>query len=174
MMKRMLALALAAMLLFSGCGATGDNTDTNDTNGGNNASADTKVTVNLGGPASVTIGEPLTDVQKNRLGPAASVQEAPSCHYDGMDTVTTYNGFIIQTYRQEDADIVCLVEIQDRMLATEKGIQIGNDLEAVKAAYGEPKEATDFYVVYDLTNDVTITFELYGTSVSAVLYELAA
>lgn len=168
-MKRILALSLAAMLLFTGCGAAGDNNDKND--GGNAA---TKVTVQLGGPASVVMGEALTQTQKNALGPAVDVQEAPSCHYEGMDTVSTYNGFTIQTYRKGDEDIVCLVEINDRMLATDKGIQIGNELSAVTAAYGTPKETTEYYVVYDLTDDVTITFELFGNEVNAILYELAA
>lgn len=179
-MKRILALILAAMLLFTGCGAAGGDADkkgdnTNNTNNGNNGNnTNAKVTVQLGGPASVTMGEALTESQKSRLGPVVEVQEAPSCHYEGMDTVTTYDGFTIQTYRKDDADIVCLVEIRNRMLTTEKGIQIGSDLSAVKTAYGEPKEATEYYVVYDLTDDVTITFELYGQTVSSVLYELAA
>ena len=173
-MKRIFALALAMTLLLCGCGKGDDTTDkgghTNE--GGNNPAVG--VLVPLGSTASVELGGPLTAEQKADLGEAVEVQEAPSCHYDGMDTVTTYNGFIIQTFRQDDEDIVCLVEIQDPNLATEKGVRVGDDRDGVTAAYGDPEDGTDYYMTYTYAKGMTLTFELRDGKVSAILYELTA
>lgn len=160
-MKRIFALALAVALLLCGCGKSDDNTD----KGGNNAAA-----VKLG-DVTVTVGETLTDEMKTALGEPASTEEAPSCHYEGMDTVYRYDGFSIQTYRKGDADCIAVVTIESASYPTDKGIKVGDDLDAVMDAYGEADEPGNYYWVYDLTDKVTLTFELDGDKVATILYE---
>lgn len=161
-MKRILALALAVMLLCTACGQkkTNDNTD----KGGNTA------TIQLG-DATVTVGEALTAEIKTALGVPASVEEAPSCHFEGMDTVYHYDGVSLQTYRKDNADVLCVVTIESADYPTAKGIKVGDSGEAVKNAYGEAAETTNYYVVYDLTDKVTLTFELDDDKVAVILYE---
>lgn len=162
-MKRIFALALAVTLLLCGCGKSTDNND----KGGNAA------TVKLG-DVSLTVGAAFTAQQKDALGEPVSTEEAPSCHFDGMDTVYTYTGYSLQTYRQDDADILCVITIEDAAYPTDKGIKVGDTATAVTEAYGEAAEQTKYYVVYDLTEEVSLTFQLKDDAVTTILYELKA
>ena len=161
-MKRILTLALAALLLLSGCGKS------NTTNEGGDNAVTAAVTL---GEVTLTVGETFTAQQKTALGAPASVEEAPSCHYEGMDTVYKYNGFSIQTYRKDSADAVAVVSIESAAYPTAKGIKVGDTLEAVRTAYGEAAESTNYYRVYNLTDKVTLTFEFDGDKVAVILYE---
>ena len=161
-MKRIFALTLAVLLLLCGCQKADDNTDKNE--GGNPAA------VQLG-DATVAAGEILTAEMKTALGSPVSVEEAPSCHYEGMDTVYRYDGFSIQTYRKDDADCVAVVTVESDAYPTAKGIKVGDDLGAVTDAYGEAAECTNYYFVYTLTDKVSLTFELDGDKVAVILYE---
>ena len=158
-MKRIFALALAVALLLCGCGKENKKEE-----GGS------KAAVKLG-DVTVTVGEVLTDEMKTALGEPASTEEAPSCHYEGMDTVYRYDGFSIQTYRKGDADCIAVVTIESAAYPTDKGIKVGDKLDAVMDAYGEADEPGNYYWVYDLTDKVTLTFELDGDKVATILYE---
>lgn len=158
-MKRIFALALAVALLLCGCGKENKKEE-----GGS------KAAVKLG-DVTVTVGETLTDEMKTALGEPASTEEAPSCHYEGMDTVYGYDGFSIQTYRKGDADCIAVVTIESASYPTDKGIKVGDNLDAVMDAYGEADEPGNYYWVYDLTDKVTLTFELDGDKVATILYE---
>lgn len=161
-MKRLLAMALAATLLLGGCGKSNDNNKT----GGNAPTAVIKL-----GEATVTVGEALTAAQKTALGESLSVEEAPSCHYEGMDTVYRYDGFSLQTYRKDNVDVLCVVTVESDAYPTAEGVKVGDGIEAVTDAYGEAAETTNYYVVYDLTDKVTLTFEMDGDKVAVILYE---
>lgn len=158
-MKRFFALALAVALLLCGCGKE------NKKEGGGS-----KAAVQLG-DTTVTVGETLTAEMKTALGEPVSVEEAPSCHFEGMDTVYRYDGFSIQTYRKEDADAIAVITVESADYPTDKGIKVGDNLDAVMDAYGEADEPTNYYWVYNLTDKVTLTFELDGDKVATILYE---
>ncbi|MBR3778971.1 MAG: hypothetical protein IKL13_04550 [Clostridia bacterium] len=158
-MKRFFALALAMALLLCGCGKENKKEE-----GGS------KAAVKLG-DTTVTVGETLTAEMKTALGEPVSVEEAPSCHFEGMDTVYRYDGFSIQTYRKEDADAIAVITVESADYPTDKGIKVGDNLDAVMDAYGEADEPTNYYWVYNLTDKVTLTFELDGDKVATILYE---
>ena len=158
-MKRFFALALAVALLLCGCGKENKKEE-----GGS------KAAVKLG-DTTVTVGETLTAEMKTALGEPVSVEEAPSCHFEGMDTVYRYDGFSIQTYRKEDADAIAVITVESADYPTDKGIKVGDNLDAVMDAYGEADEPTNYYWVYNLTDKVTLTFELDGDKVATILYE---
>lgn len=163
-MKRIFALTLAVTLLLCGCGKSADNND----KGGDNAAA---VTL---GEVTLTVGGTLTADQKTALGEPTSVSEAPSCHYEGMDTVYVYDGFSVQTYRNGDADAIAVITVESDAYPTAKGIKVGDTAEAVAKAYGDPVEETKYYAVYNPTDKVTLTFELDNDTVAVILYEEAA
>lgn len=158
-MKRIFALAMAAMLLLCGCGK-----DNKKEEGGS------KAAVKLG-DVTVTVSEALTDEMKTALGEPIGTEEAPSCHYEGMDTVYVYDGFRIQTYRNGDTDAVAVITVESADHPTDKGVKVGDSTEAAKDAYGEAAEETAYYIVYDLTDNVTLTFELSDGKVATILYE---
>lgn len=158
-MKRFFALALAVAMLLCGCGKENKKEE-----GGS------KAAVKLG-DTTVTVGETLTAEMKTALGEPVSVEEAPSCHFEGMDTVYRYDGFSIQTYRKEDADAIAVITVESADYPTDKGIKVGDNLDAVMDAYGEADEPTNYYWVYNLTDKVTLTFELDGDKVATILYE---
>lgn len=72
-----------------------------------------------------------------RLGEADAYFEAPSCAFDGIDKMYTYNGFELDTYPKNGKDYVSAVIFKDDMVSTAEGISIGDALEKVKETYGE-------------------------------------
>jgi hypothetical protein len=84
--------------------------------------------------------------------------------------VYTYDGYSLQTYRQEEADILSMIIIESADYATDKGVRVGDTLDTVIAAYGEGAEETQYYVTYTLSPSVTLTFSLTDDGVSAIEY----
>lgn len=75
------------------------------------------------------------------LGSTTDYSEAPSCNYDGLDKVFTYDKVNIYTYPHPSGDIINEIEINDAAIPTDKGFApIGKTIEEVKAVYGEPTE----------------------------------
>ena len=56
-------------------------------------------------------------------------------------------------------------------MSTEKGISVGSTADAVKAAYGEPINATDNMLVYGKAG-MTLRFNLKDGVVSTILYTM--
>lgn len=159
-MKRIFAMMLVLSLLLCGCGnKPAENTDQIGTAG----------VVTLGN-VTVQVGGELNATQKTDLGTPIEVYEAPSCHYEGMDTVYTYDGYTLQTYRKGTVDILCMVILESAAYATDKGIRVGDTLDAVIAAYGECTEETKYYVTYVLSPSITLTFSLTDNTVTAIEY----
>ena len=167
-MKRILtmtlALTLAMALLLCGCGGK----DSGTTDNGNKNSFQT-AGIQIGG-ANLNIGGRLTDEIKSTLGEPISTSEAPSCLYEGMDTVYEYEGFFLQTSQMGDSEVVVIITIETANHTTNKGIKVGDPAEALNNAYGEPEEETKNYVVYRHDNNVTITYSLRDGKVSAIEY----
>ena len=153
-------MMLALLLLLCGCAAA-------STEGSDQGGAAGAVTLKN---VTIQVGSELTQAQKEALGSPIEVSEAPSCHYEGMDTVYTYDGYSLQTYRQEEADILSMIIIESADYATDKGVRVGDTLDTVIAAYGEGAEETQYYVTYTLSPSVTLTFSLTDDGVSAIEY----
>lgn len=171
MMKRILtmtlALTLAMALLLCGCGGkdagpTDNNKDKFQTAG-----------IHIGG-ATLNIGGRLTDEIKTTLGDPISTSEAPSCLYEGMDTVYEYEGFSLQTSQMGDSEVVVMITIESADHTTAKGVKIGDTAAAAATAYGEAVEETKNYVVYRQDGNVTVTFSLKDGKITAIEYAQAA
>ena len=165
-MKRILALTLAALLLLSGCGAAKTDGDTkkpeNKTQG-----------IELG-DVSLHIGSKLTDEDKASLGDPIGTSEAPSCMYEGFDIIYEYEGFTLQTNRQSEEEIVCIITVTDAKYPTQKGIKVGDSVDVVKEAYGTPVDESDYYLVYETTDNFDLTFSLNDGQVTVIEYALRA
>ena len=162
-MKKLIALAIAATLLLTGCGAGG-----NDVGGGNKPAFKTAgITLN---DTNLFIGGNLSADKKASLGEPISTSEAPSCLYEGMDTIYEYEGFSVQTSQVGDSEIVVMITVETADHTTAKGIKIGDTAEAAANAYGEAVEETRNYVVYNDDTNTTVTFSLKDGKITAIEY----
>ena len=153
-MKRMLAILLTALLVLTGCGA----------------SESLSAAVALPAGEKVTVGAALSEEQRTALGEPFRTEQAPSCHFEGMDTIYVYDGFSLYTYREGDADVLYLLEITGAGVKSPEGIRIGDTAGAVQKACGEPDEADDYTMTYSLKDGVTLNFYLTDGAVSSFEY----
>lgn len=162
-MKRILALAIAATLLLSGCGGKTDK-------GGDikkpeaNAAAD----ITLKG-VPLNIGGELTDEMMNELGEPNEQTESPNCVYEGAVYDYLYDGFSLQVNQQESKNTLLMITITDTEYATDKGVKIGDTADAVKEAYGTATEESKYYLVY-AADGFDVTFHLNNGTVEEIVY----
>lgn len=71
------------------------------------------------------------------LGETVKYMEAPSCYYEGLDKVFTYDGYEVITYPANGGDYIQDISVTGTNFKTDKGIAVGDTLEAVTKAYGE-------------------------------------
>lgn len=167
-MKRIFALTLAAILLLCGCGNGGN--DKKNEDGADKDNTD-KAAIVLK-DTTLKIGGELTEEMLNKLGEPNEKTASPNCVYDGAVYEYIYDGFTLQVNEQGDGKNTLLIAtISDTAYQTADGIAIGDTLETVKEAYGEPTEGNDYYVVYELSDTVCLTFELEDGKVALILYE---
>ena len=84
-----------------------------------------------------------------QLGEANSYFEAPSCAFEGIDKMYTYNGFEVDTYPLEDGDHISAVIFKDDTVATAEGVGIGDSVDKVIEIYGKDAVDESGMMVYD-------------------------
>ena len=177
MLKKMLSLILCGLLLFLFAACTPEETKTDASSvqsvGGTTQQDDVKGTpgsVVINGQA-LSVGMEMTDSILATLGTAQDIQTAPSCHYDGEDTIYIYDSYSLYTYANGDQDIVYLIEISGVGITTYLDIGIGVTREEVKDAYGEGTETQlSLYYAVDDTTGIRFTMD-DGETVSLIEYE---
>ena len=136
--KTLAAVALVLVLAVALCSCGSGNTTPSNSNSGSN----TKDYVFKSGSTTVEMKADAEAVLK-ALGAYKSSYEAPSCAFDGMDKIYSYNGFDLMTYTQNGKDLISGVVLRDDTVETPEGIAIGSKAEDVKKAYGDfEKDAT--------------------------------
>ena len=70
-----------------------------------------------------------------KLGEANSYFEAPSCAFEGIDKMYTYNSFEIDTYPMNDNDYVSAIIFKDDTITTNEGVGIGDSKEKLLEVY---------------------------------------
>ena len=103
------------------------------------------------------------------LGDGYDYFEAPSCAYEGMDKVYTYNSIVVRSYTRDGVDYIAAVELKDDTVATAEGIRIGSTQEDVAAAYGEDGVPGTAGIEYTL-GDSFISFIFENGKVVALTY----
>lgn len=121
-------------------------------------------------PNDLTIGMKVTSDTVSSLGKVVDKQSAPSCHFDGDDTIYCYDGFTIYTYADNGVDRLYLVEINDSSISTAKGARVGMSVSEVKNKYGQPIEETGTSICYN-GNNCQIRFTHNGSKVTLIEYE---
>lgn len=106
------------------------------------------------------------------LGAWRDYAESTSCAFEGLDKVYTYAGFELQTYPMGEKDLVYMIILQDDTVATEKGIRIGANKDAVTAAYGTPDKETATALTYN-GKGMYLQFILRDGAVTSIQYGYA-
>lgn len=104
------------------------------------------------------------------LGTPLSTTDAPSCHYDGMDTIYQYNGFSIYTYATENDSIIYDIEITSPSIATTKGVAVGDTVDKVLSVYGNDYAAKTGSTIEYRAGSASLYFSLNGDTVSMIEY----
>ena len=103
------------------------------------------------------------------LGDGYTYFEAPSCAYEGMDKVYTYNSIVVRSYTMDGEDYIAAVELKDDTVATAEGIRIGSTEDEVRAAYGEDGQPGTAGIEYTL-GDSFISFIFENGKVVGITY----
>ena len=103
------------------------------------------------------------------LGEWSAFDESPSCAFEGMDKVYTYNAYEIETYCQKNVDYVAKVRLLDDSVKTAKGIAIGAKKADVTAAYGTPTTESETELTYQASG-MRLQFLLRNGIVSGIQY----
>lgn len=110
------------------------------------------------------------------LGERQDFTQRISCLYVGMDKSFVYPGIRIDTVPagEEGRDVIEMIALTDATYSTTRGVRVGDTLEAVREAYGEPHADDGYYMMYYLSGDASdlasprIEFQVEGGAVVAV------
>ena len=169
MKKKVLAVLVAGcMLALCACGGKKiEGGEGNKTEASAQASATGGYTFTSNG-ATIVIDAAAADTIA-KLGTPIEQYEAPSCAFGDLDKVWTYSGFRVDTYQIDGVDYFLDVVFTDDSVATAEGVRVGDSLDAVKSAYGEPTTVDSTQAVYE-KDQMKLTFLLNGDSVKSIQY----
>lgn len=72
-----------------------------------------------------------------KLGePSGGYYEAKSCAFEGLDKFWYYDGFTLQGYQKDGADLLYAITFDDDTVKTKEGVKIGDAKEKMTSAYG--------------------------------------
>ncbi len=187
-----LTLTLAMLLALTGCGSRKEDTGSTSaaqattqaalgTENGSTATgaseettekaAEEKVWVFKKGDVTIHMDDPAEPII-SALGTYQDKFEAPSCAFDGMDTVYSYPGFEVMTYKAKDTEKVSGVVLRDDTVETMEGLFIGSSAEDVAKKYGESVEGKNNLNLTKGNSDLLFIFK--DGVVTSIQYSIRA
>jgi hypothetical protein len=179
-MKKVLAITLVLMMIFAlvGCSGSGDvsSDETPSSPSSSNVSSENvntdsgKITL---GTAELSVGMVITEDIINKVGTPDDIMSAPSCFFDGADTIYVYEDFSLYTYRDGDKDYLYIIELSTDKNATELGGKVGMNIADIEELYGLGSTGTATSKVYKLGENSKLRFTFDETeTVTLIEYEL--
>ena len=179
-MKKVLAITLVLMMIFAlvGCSGSGDvsSDKTPSSPSSSNVSSENvntdsgKITL---GTAELSVGMVITEDIINKVGTPDDIMSAPSCFFDGEDTIYVYEDFSLYTYRDGDKDYLYIIELSTDKNATELGGKVGMNIADIEEMYGFNSTGTATSKVYKLGENSKLRFTFDETeTVTLIEYEL--
>lgn len=180
-MKKLIAILLTLVMIFAlvGCSSSGDvssnasteSTPSDITSSTTNTKTDSgKITL---GSAELSVGMVITEDIINKVGTPDDIMSAPSCFYDGEDTIYVYPDFSLYTYRDGDYDYLYIIELSTDKNATEFGGKVGMNIYDVEELYGSNSSGTATSKVYKLSDTSKLRFTYdESETVTLIEYEL--
>ena len=176
-MKRILTLALAMLLVLGLCACGNDDSTgatTEPTKGGNKTPSTTPVGYTFTyNDYQFGVGMAVESVLKE-LGEPNDKETSASCAFGGQDTTYYYNGLQISTNDEDGYEKIYSIYLEDDLVATEKGVSVGNTAEQVKDAYGEPDASSTENCLIYAKDGMYLKFILKDNKVSAIDYTTLA
>lgn len=173
-MKKIISILLVALILLSfvACGKdTGDSTTKPEES--TPASVTARDDSFVYSDVVLSIGEGISADTLKPLGEPLDKQSAPSCHFDGNDTIYIYDGLKIYTYADGDKEIVYLIEITSDVYSAKDGAKVGMTLDEIKTLLGAPSQETAVGLVYSISDTTAIRFTVADSVVTMIEYEEA-
>ena len=130
-MKKILALCVALLLIFS-LTACGDKDGDNNDNGGTSTVAEYTFTYN---GVKLTVGADAKSVLSKLGNPEGEVGEA--CGTDEKDIIYSLSGVELETHVKGDDEVIRQIKIVNDSKSTDKGITVGSTKDEVIKAYGK-------------------------------------
>ena len=183
-MKKGLILILFS-LLVSGCSDRNNETTVSDETVENEQAAIQELSENDGSVVRETADykgyvlvyndvvieiDSAADSVLEQLGEPNSYFEAPSCAFDGIDKIYTYNSFELDTYPLDGEDFISSVLFKDDTVTTMEGIGIGDSVEKLTETYGGDSIQENGMTVY-CKDDMKLCFITEGDFVSSIEYK---
>lgn len=122
----------------------------------------------------LSLGAAFTQEDEAALGEPDEVLEAPSCHFDGNDSLYYYPGFTLYTYMDNEEAILYSVELSDVSHSTPEGAAVGMTLDEVKALCGDGFEETETGLSYSVGEGMELNFRAQDNVVSIIEYYMEA
>ena len=168
------------MMIFAlvGCSGSGDvsSDETPSSPSSSNVSSENvntdsgKITL---GTAELSVGMVITEDIINKVGTPDDIMSAPSCFFDGEDTIYVYEDFSLYTYRDGDKDYLYIIELSTDKNATEFGGKVGMNIADIEELYGYDSTGTATSKVYKLGENSKLRFTFDETeTVTLIEYEL--
>lgn len=176
-MKKVIVIILAVALCIALVGCSSSDTSSS---GGNSSQAPSqtpsfsddngKITL---GAAELCVGLEIDEAIIEKIGEPEDILSAPSCYFDGEDTIYLYEGFSLYTYRDGDKDVLYIIELSDGAYSTNLGAKVGMNIYDVEELYGGNSSGTATSKVFKLSENSKIRFTFDDTdTVILIEYEL--
>lgn len=115
---------------------------------------------------------PGTAFDASVLGQASSSYEVPSCAIEGMDVVYNYDSFEVTAFNDGTGEVIYSIYLLDPNVTTPEGVALGDDVEAVVAAYGgDYEEDGTSYTYHAGGTNLVIIFQ--DSTVASIEYRMA-
>lgn len=112
---------------------------------------------------TLVIGMDITEDIINELGEAVEVMEAPSCHFDGNDTIYTYDDVTLYVYQDGEMNVLYIIEITADGVITNTGVTVGMSREEVVEVYNAEYDEYGTIIEYTFEDTtVAISFDDSG------------
>lgn len=177
MRKKILTVLLAVTIVagFTACGSDDDDilkvsydsTSVNETkdNLEDETIKTTGYTINVGG-VDLFMGLDMKKVV-DKISEKATTRVSGSCKYDGDEIEYKYNGVTVTALIEGDVEKVYSITLDNDLVKTKEGINIGASISAVVATYGEPEESGVYKYKKD---DMVLMFLAENDEVASIIY----
>lgn len=116
----------------------------------------------------VTMGE-IAEGFLSKTGTPKEQYSAPSCAFDGDDTVYDFGSYQITTYLTNGKEIFTGVYLLDDTVSTKEGIKIGSKLSEMLSVYGD--EYQESYGAYTYSFGLTdLSFVIIDDVITSISY----
>jgi hypothetical protein len=148
-----ISLLIILMIVFAGCSSNAESSDGYyfETNG-----------------LKIAMGDIASDFLV-KTGIPVDQYSAPSCAFDGDDTVYDFGSYQITTYLSEGKEIFTGVYLLDDRFSTKEGIKIGSKLSDMLSTYGDDYQEN--YGAYTYSHGLTnLSFVVIDDVITSISY----